>query len=72
MLRRRKDPITSLHQLDAFPKVPDTSREKSTTGGTSNYFWIYVMLHLTVLISTLLFHCSFSDLHCHHILFGLF
>ena len=35
MLRRRKDPIQAVTELDAFPKVPDTYREKTTAGGTS-------------------------------------
>lgn len=47
MLRRRKDPIKAVIELDAFPKVPDTYREKTTTGGTS-ILTIHVHLDLPI------------------------
>ena len=40
-MRRRKDPIQAVCELDAFPKVADTYKQTSTTGGTStalNFF----------------------------------
>lgn len=45
-MRRRKDPIQTVCELDAFPKVADTYKRTSTAGGTISFFCVILILSL--------------------------
>ena len=48
-MRRRKDPLQAVCELDAFPKVADTYKQTSTMGGTSTYDLILAVPELQLL-----------------------
>lgn len=42
ILRRRNVNLKTVKELDAFPKIPDTYKNKSAVGGTCKFIYLLI------------------------------